>query len=97
MKVNGRGIELYKDPLTDNGTKKSARGMLKVTWDAENHKYVLEDRQLDNILIKNTKGEWELTDTGAFIEVFRNSEIKNDFVLNEMRKNIDNEIDWLNE
>ena len=95
IKVKGRGIELYKDPLTDNGLKKSARGMLKVTWDEVDHKYVLEDRVTDDILIFNDKGEWELTDTGAYVEVFRNSKIVNDFTLAEMRGNINKEIDRL--
>jgi nicotinamide phosphoribosyltransferase len=95
IKVKGRGIELYKDPLTDNGIKKSARGMLKVTWDDVNHKYTLEDRQTDDILIMNDRGEWELTDTGAYVEIFRNSVIKNDFTLIEMRGNINREIDRL--
>lgn len=91
IKVKGRSIELYKDPLTDDGTKKSARGMLKVIRDEVNHKYILEDRVTDDILITNDKGEWELTDIGAYIEVFRNSVIVNDFSLAEMRGYIDAE------
>jgi nicotinamide phosphoribosyltransferase len=31
--VDGEGIELFKDPVTDSGTKKSARGLLIVTKD----------------------------------------------------------------
>jgi nicotinamide phosphoribosyltransferase len=31
--VDGEGIELFKDPVTDSGTKKSARGLLLVTKD----------------------------------------------------------------
>ena len=95
IKVNGRGIELYKDPLTDNGVKKSARGMLKVTYDKVNHQFILEDRVDDNILITNNKGEWELTDIGAYVEVFRNSVITNDFTLAEIRKNINTEVERL--
>lgn len=33
IKVNGKGQEIFKDPVTDSGVKKSARGLLKVTND----------------------------------------------------------------
>lgn len=42
-KVNGKWIELFKDPKTDNGTKKSAKGLLRV--EQENGKFVLYDQQ----------------------------------------------------
>lgn len=41
--VNGIGRDIYKDPVTDNGTKKSAVGLLRV--EVENGRYVLHDRQ----------------------------------------------------
>lgn len=41
--VNGVGREIFKDPVTDNGVKKSARGLLKVIHDGQ--RYVLVDRQ----------------------------------------------------
>ena len=41
--VNGVGREIYKDPKTDNGVKKSARGLLKVT--NIDGVYCLVDRQ----------------------------------------------------
>lgn len=40
--VNGKGIKIFKDPKTDSGTKKSAKGLLCVT--KENGKYKLMDR-----------------------------------------------------
>ena len=42
VEVNGEGREIFKDPITDDGTKKSATGLLSV----HNHdgKYVLVDR-----------------------------------------------------
>jgi len=39
---NVHGIEIFKDPITDNGTKKSARGLLMVYKD-ENGEYKLKD------------------------------------------------------
>ena len=41
--VNGEPRELFKDPATDSGTKKSARGLLRV--EKEGDKFVLYDRQ----------------------------------------------------
>lgn len=41
--VDGEGREIYKDPITDNGMKKSARGFLKVV-DGENGRLKLLDR-----------------------------------------------------
>ncbi len=41
--VNGEGRELFKDPVTDNGTKKSARGLLRV--EHEGDAFVLHERQ----------------------------------------------------
>jgi nicotinamide phosphoribosyltransferase len=37
--INGEGSAIFKDPITDSGLKKSAKGLLKVT--KENGKYVL--------------------------------------------------------
>jgi nicotinamide phosphoribosyltransferase len=50
VEVNGEGREIFKDPITDDGTKKSATGLLRVTtgeggyklvdmqtWDGEYH------------------------------------------------------------
>lgn len=40
--VNGEGREIFKDPITDDGTKKSARGLIKII--KENNRYILVDR-----------------------------------------------------
>lgn len=42
--VNGEGREIFKDPITDDGTKKSAKGLLQVLWDKEQKKYILNDQ-----------------------------------------------------
>src|SRR3990167_9923578 len=39
--VNGEGREIFKDPVTDDGMKKSAKGLLRV--DLINGQYVLKD------------------------------------------------------
>jgi nicotinamide phosphoribosyltransferase len=40
--VNGEGREIFKDPATDSGTKKSAKGLLRV--DLVDGEYVLKDQ-----------------------------------------------------
>lgn len=47
--VNGVDIELFKDPKTDDGTKKSARGRLVVVGDSGN--YSLIDQIQDSIYV----------------------------------------------
>ena len=43
VEVNGEGREIFKDPITDDGTKKSATGLLQVVKSESGH-YVLRDR-----------------------------------------------------
>ena len=40
--IDGKGKEIFKDPVTDSGLKKSAYGLLRV--DLVNGAYVLTDR-----------------------------------------------------
>ena len=42
VEVNGEGREIFKNPVTDDGTKISATGLLQVK--KENGKYVLHDK-----------------------------------------------------
>jgi len=41
--VNGVGREIFKDPITDDGTKKSAKGLLRVDKDFLGKDYILMD------------------------------------------------------
>lgn len=43
VNVNGKGRSIYKDPVTDDGGKKSARGLLRAERDAEGKLILLED------------------------------------------------------
>ena len=56
--VNGQGREIFKDPVTDDGTKKSARGLLVV--ERQNGKFKLKDQV-----------NWEEEKTGELREIFR--------------------------
>jgi nicotinamide phosphoribosyltransferase len=73
--VNGEEREIFKDPVTDDGIKKSARGLLKVELIDGN--YVLKDR-----VSKEEENEGELK------VVFENGKLLKDYSLNEIRQRL---------
>lgn len=76
--VGGEGRAIFKDPITDDGTKKSARGLLKVT--RENGRYTLHD----NV-------SWEAERQGELREIFRDGKLLVDQTLAEIRARLRNE------
>jgi len=70
--VGGEQVAIYKDPATDDGTKKSAKGLLRVERDGDD--YVLHDQQ--------TLGQFE---GGELVPVFRNGKLLFETTLAEMR------------
>lgn len=77
--VAGEDHELFKDPKTDSGLKKSARGFLRV--EKENGHYVLYDRQTRE---QEAQGELKV--------VFENSKLINPPTLTEVRDRIEAEL-----
>lgn len=77
--VGGVGYAIYKDPKTDSGLKKSARGLLRV--DKVGDDYVLTD----NCTLEQERG-------GELREVFRDGELLHETTLQEMRARIDADI-----
>jgi len=73
--VNGAGRPIFKDPVTDDGTKKSAKGLMKVVL--EHNTYQLRDQV-----------SWEEEQTGALKEVFRDGKLLVDQSLAEIRERI---------
>jgi nicotinamide phosphoribosyltransferase len=75
VEVDGEGREIFKDPITDDGTKKSATGLLSV----HNHdgKYVLIDRCGR---IEESNGELQI--------IYRNGHFKNTTTLEEIRNRL---------
>lgn len=73
--VNGAGREIFKDPITDDGTKKSAKGLMKIVL--ENGSYKL----LDQV-------SWEDEHEGELKTVFKNGKLLIDQSLAEIRQNI---------
>jgi nicotinamide phosphoribosyltransferase len=73
--VNGQGREIFKDPITDDGTKKSAKGLMKV--ELENGTYKLIDQVT-----------WEKEKQGELKEVFRDGKLLIDQTLTEIRQRL---------
>jgi len=77
--VNGKELLLYKDPITDDGTKKSARGMVAV-FDKDG-----ELELIDN-LYKEDKEKLYVSD--MLIPVFENGKLLKDYTLEEIRETL---------
>ena len=73
--VNGVGREIFKDPITDDGTKKSAKGLMKIA--IENGTYKLIDQV-----------NWDNEKTGELKEIFRDGKLLVDLTLKEIRREI---------
>jgi nicotinamide phosphoribosyltransferase len=76
---NGEGHELFKDPVTDSGTKKSARGLLRV--ERENGEYVLYDQQTP-----------EQEQMGCLETVFKNGNLVKETTIAEIRERLKHNI-----
>lgn len=73
--VNGEGREIFKDPITDDGTKKSAKGLIKIELDEGEFKLI------DQVT-------WDQEKTGELKEVFKDGKLLIDQSLKEIRKRI---------
>jgi nicotinamide phosphoribosyltransferase len=73
--VEGKGREIFKDPITDDGTKKSAKGLIKIV--KNNNAYQLVDQV-----------NWEEEQKGELREIYRDGKLLIDENLNEIRKRV---------
>lgn len=73
-------LDIYKDPITDDGTKKSARGLLMVDVNPDNS-YSLVDQV-----------EWEKEGSGALQVIFEDGNFMNLVTLTEVRERLSQEI-----
>lgn len=69
--------EIFKDPITDDGMKKSAKGLLRVDWDEKENKYVLKDQCT-----------WEEEKGGCLETVFEDGKILKQTTLQEVRERL---------
>lgn len=77
VEINGEGREIFKDPITDDGTKKSAKGLLSVRHDPNTENYVLFDQQ-----------DWNLENTGYLQTIFKDGKFVKETTLTEIRERI---------
>jgi nicotinamide phosphoribosyltransferase len=75
--VNHVGRAIFKDPKTDNGTKKSAKGLMAVHRDPLTNQLILQD-----------DCTWEQEATGELKTVFRDGKLLVDWTLEEVRANV---------
>ena len=73
--VDGEGREIFKDPITDDGMKKSAKGMLLV--EKVDGEYTL----IDQVTVEEADG-------GELETVFRNGQLVKETTLSEIRERI---------
>lgn len=77
------GREIFKDPITGDGSKKSARGLLQVytnvTYDGDFISYGLKD-QVD----------WKRENIGALQPIFEDGQLLNQVTLSEIREKLNN-------
>jgi nicotinamide phosphoribosyltransferase len=75
VEVSGEGREIFKNPVTDDGTKKSATGLLQVTQ--QNGTFVLKD-----------KVSWKEENESELQTVFKNGKMVKEWMLKEIRERL---------
>jgi nicotinamide phosphoribosyltransferase len=78
IEVNVIGIEIFKDPITDSGVKKSAKGLLQVYKDENN-----------NICLKD-QCTWEEEEKGLLQIIFEDGQFYNQTTLTKIREKLNN-------
>lgn len=78
--VNGKEVQLYKDPITDNGVKKSQKGVVAVIRDGSNIKYI------DGLDMHTVE---EYKDSNLLKTIFKDGRLIRQCSLSEIRSNID--------
>jgi nicotinamide phosphoribosyltransferase len=78
VEVDGEGREIFKDPITDDGTKKSATGLLHVAKNP-NGGYFLID-----------KVDWDVESVGELQNIYIDGEFFNQTSLEEVRTRLRN-------
>lgn len=75
--VNGEGRAIFKDPKTDDGTKKSAKGLMQVYRDSVTGKLAVKD-----------ECSWEEEAQGELKTVFKDGQLVKEWSLQEIRNQI---------
>ena len=75
VEIDGIGREIFKDPITDDGMKKSATGLLQVTRDEDG--YQLKD-----------KVTWEQENQGELKTIYLDGKLMNSVTLTDIREKL---------
>ena len=77
VEVDGEGREIFKDPITDDGVKKSAKGLLKVVRTT-----------LENEIVLHDQCSWEEEVEGILQTIYKNGEFYNETTLTRIKDNL---------
>ena len=77
IEVNGIGIEIFKDPITDGGVKKSAKGLLQVYEE-------------DGVIKLKDQCTWEEEGKGLLQVIFEDGKFYNETTLTRIREKLNN-------
>lgn len=77
VEVNSEGREIFKDPITDDGIKKSAKGLLCV-------------EELDGKILLYDGVKWPTEATGILQTIYKDGEFENQTTLTEIRERLRN-------
>jgi len=77
--VDGEGRAIFKDPITDDGTKKSAKGLMKIDL-------------VDGVYHLTDNVSWEEEKQGELKEVFRDGKLLLDQSLSDVRARVKSDI-----
>jgi nicotinamide phosphoribosyltransferase len=79
--VNGEGRDIFKDPKTDDGTKKSAKGLMQVYRDKKTGRLALKDQCT-----------WQEEAQGELKPVFKDGKLLVDWTLGEIRNRVKSQL-----
>ena len=77
FEVDGKGYDIYKDPVTDDGTKKSLKGLVQVVMEGDEYQV-------------NTQCSWEQESEGILQTIFEDGKFYNQLTLTEIRSRLEN-------
>lgn len=86
VEVNGEGREIFKDPITDDGMKKSAKGLMKVYRNKGSHGYSTYQLQ-DQV-------SWEEESQGDLQTLYKDGEFHNLTTLTDVRKRLQHQVNF---
>ena len=80
IEINGELVEIFKDPITDDGTKKSAKGLLSVFYD-DFMKLTLYDQV-----------NWETANNCELKTIFKDGVFTKETTITEIRERLNKHI-----